>query len=130
MKRWVWVCTLLAASGARAQAPPPADPDPWLSRDKALHFGLSAGFATVGYTLAGQSADSTEVRRLVVGGSFALAVGATKELLDFVARTGTPSWKDFTWDVAGTAVGLTVSWLVDHFIVQPAHLWSGATRLN
>ena len=28
-------------------------------------------------------------------------------------RLGTPSWRDFTWDVIGTATGLLVSFLVD-----------------
>lgn len=118
MKRWICVCALLAATGARAQDPPP-DPDPWFSKDKGVHFGVSAAFATVGYTLGGQWPESTPVQRLLVGGSVALAAGATKELLDYVSRTGRPSWKDFTWDVAGTAFGLGVSLLVDYFIVQP-----------
>ena len=26
-----------------------ADPDPWISRDKAFHFDVSAGIAAVGY---------------------------------------------------------------------------------
>jgi putative lipoprotein len=108
----------VAAAAARAQAPPP-DPDPWFGQDKALHFAVSAGIASGAYGLAGLWQPSTEGLRLVVGGSAALAAGAAKELFDLTTGLGTPSWKDFTWDVAGTAVGLAVAWAVDRFVVQP-----------
>ncbi|HVE85241.1 MAG TPA: hypothetical protein VND93_20455 [Myxococcales bacterium] len=108
----------VAAGSARAQAPPP-DPDPWLGPDKALHFAVSAGIAGGGYGLAGLWQPSSELQRLVAGGSAALAVGVAKELLDLTAGLGTPSWKDLAWDVAGTAVGLVVAWAVDRFVVQP-----------
>lgn len=93
------------------------DADPWFAPDKALHFGISAGIAGLGY---GGTALLTEDRtvRLVVGGSVALAAGIAKELYD-LAGFGDPSWKDFAWDVAGTAVGLVVSWLLDHFVFTP-----------
>lgn len=93
------------------------DPDPWFAPDKALHFSFSAGLAGLGY---GGTALVTEDRavRLVVGGSVALAAGLAKELLD-LAGLGHPSWKDLAWDVAGTAVGLVLSWLIDRFVVTP-----------
>ena len=93
------------------------DPDPWFAPDKALHFSFSAGLAGLGY---GGAALVTENRvlRLVAGGSIALAAGITKELLD-LAGLGDPSWKDLAWDVAGIAVGLTISWLLDHFVFTP-----------
>jgi putative lipoprotein len=93
------------------------DPDPWFAPDKALHFSFSAGLAGLGY---GGAALVTEDRaiRLVVGGSLALGAGIAKELLD-LAGLGHPSWKDLVWDVAGTAVGLVVSWLLDRFVLTP-----------
>lgn len=41
-----------------------------------------------------------------------------KELWDLSGH-GSPSWKDFTWDVIGVATGLLLSWLVDRYIVTP-----------
>jgi len=111
------VVAAAASAAARAQAPP--DPDPWFGPDKAVHFGVSAGIASGAYGLAGLLPGSSEGLRLVVGGSTALAVGVAKELLDLTIGLGTPSWKDFTWDVAGTAIGLAVTWAVDRWVVQP-----------
>lgn len=93
------------------------DPDPWFAPDKALHFSFSAGLAGLGY---GGAALVTEDRaiRLVVGGSVALGAGIVKELLD-LGGLGHASWKDLAWDVAGTAVGLALSWLLDRFVFTP-----------
>lgn len=104
---------VLSSTSALAQQ---AD-DPWLAPDKALHFSFSAGLAGVGY---GGAALLTEDRcvRLAVGASVALTAGVAKELLD-LSGLGHPSWKDLAWDVAGTAIGLLVSWLVDRFVFTP-----------
>lgn len=104
---------LLWAGHARAQV----DPDPWFAPDKALHFSFSAGLAGLGY---GGAALMTEDRglRVAVGAGLALSAGIAKELAD-LAGLGHPSWKDLAWDVAGTAVGLLVSWLLDRFIFTP-----------
>jgi len=93
---------------ARAQS---ADPDPWFAKDKALHFGISAGIASVVY--AG-SATQFDARwpSLVIGGSVTIAIGAGKELWDLSGH-GDPSWRDFTWDVIGTVVGLGLAWGID-----------------
>lgn len=115
MTRRMAMVLWVVAAAARAQA----DPDPWFGQDKALHFAVSAGIASGSYGLAGLWRPSSEALRLVVGGSAALAAGAAKELWDLATGLGTPSWKDFTWDVAGTAVGLAVAWAVDRWIVQP-----------
>ena len=97
---------------ARAQAG-----DDWLGRDKALHFSFSAAIAGAGY---GAAALVTEDRRwrLAAGGGLATAAGAGKELADAYGF-GDPSWKDFTWDLIGTATGLGVAWLIDHFLSSP-----------
>jgi putative lipoprotein len=89
---------------------PAARADDWFARDKALHFGASAGLALGGY---GATALFTEEERprLVVGGSFALAVGIGKEIADRYTG-GDPSWKDLSWDVLGTATGLLTGWLI------------------
>ena len=56
--------------------------------------------------------------RIGVGVGLALTAGIAKELFD-LAGFDDPSWKDFAWDCAGTAVGVVLSWIVDVFIVQP-----------
>ncbi len=91
-----------------------SDPDPWFGKDKLLHFGVSAGIAAGAY---GVSSTFVEPRygRLLIGGAVALAAGAGKELLDMTGF-GDPSWRDFTWDVIGTAFGLGVAWSVDLLI--------------
>jgi putative lipoprotein len=102
----IMIATTTLSPRARAQ-----DPDPWFGRDKALHFGASAIIAGGGYGLA---ATQFEARypRLLIGGGLALAAGAGKELLDMTGF-GDPSWRDFTWDVIGTATGLLVAWGID-----------------
>ena len=104
---------LLGSTGAAAQQ----DPDPWFAPDKALHFSFSAGLAGLGY---GGAALVTEDRgiRLAVGAGVALTAGIAKELLDLTGL-GNPSWRDFAWDVAGTAVGLAISWLLDRYVFTP-----------
>ncbi len=91
-----------------------ADPDPWIARDKALHFSVSAAIAGTTYAVA---ATQFEARYppLLVGGGVALAAGIGKETLDLMGW-GQPSWKDFAWDVAGTVVGLGVAWSLDLLI--------------
>ena len=88
-----------------------ADPDPWFGPDKALHFGVSVGLSAGGY---GVSALVLHERwqRAVAGAGFSLTLGAGKELYDLSGH-GDPSWKDFTWDVVGTAVGVGVALLID-----------------
>jgi putative lipoprotein len=102
---------LLRAGPARAQ-----DPDPWLGKDKLLHFGASAVIAGGAYGVG-----TTFIRprwgALVFGGGVSLAAGTTKELLD-MAGLGSPSWRDFAWDVLGTITGLGIAWGID-LLVRP-----------
>jgi putative lipoprotein len=111
--RALLLTVVLASSVSVAQT----DPDPWFAPDKALHFAASFGIAGVGYTGAAFFTEDVGVR-LLVGGGLAVTAGALKELLD-LAGLGTPSWKDFVWDLLGAATGLLTSWLVDHFVVTP-----------
>jgi putative lipoprotein len=98
----------LALHGSHANA---ADPDPWLAKDKALHFGVSAAIAGGSYVPAAALFEARGHALLVAGG-VALAAGVGKEVLDFTGY-GTPSWKDLTADVAGTIVGLALAWSID-----------------
>lgn len=88
-----------------------ADDDPWWGRDKALHFGVSAGIAAGGY---GAGAWVFDKRRdaLLLGAGLAVSAGVLKETLD-LAGYGTPSWKDLAWDGIGTVAGLAVAWGID-----------------
>jgi len=110
--------SLLLTAGAAAAK----DPDPWFGRDKALHFGVSAGLAAGGYAALSPWLDS-RAERALGGAAFSLTLGASKELWD-LAGHGDPSWRDFTWDVLGTALGVAlavgVDALVSHAKAAPA----------
>jgi len=95
-----------AATAARAQSV-----DDWFGADKALHFSVSALLAGTGYAAAAPVTERTAVR-LGVGAGFALSLGIAKEIAD-AAGSGDPSWRDLTWDVPGTGVGVLTAWLVD-----------------
>ncbi|WP_437672716.1 hypothetical protein [Sorangium sp. So ce131] len=96
---------------ARRSPPPPGGPtrapDPWLGRDKALHFFASAALAGGGYTLGALATDEIP-GRLAVGAAVALGAGLAKEVFD-AAGYGTPSWRDLAWDALGTSAGLGLS---------------------
>lgn len=100
------VSSVLFAGEARAD-----DTDPWFGHDKVLHFGASAFIAAEAYGITAAFSDTRAVR-LAVGGGVALAAGAGKELYDLSGH-GDPSWRDFTWDVIGTVVGLAIAYGVD-----------------
>ena len=91
-----------------------ADSDPWIARDKALHFDASAGISALTYAVSAGWIVDARWKALAAGGGVALAVGAGKELVDATgAFGGDPSWKDLAWDVAGTIAGLALAWGVD-----------------
>ena len=100
---------LSAGVSARAQSV-----DDWLGADKALHFTLSAALAGTGYGGAALLTERTSVR-LAVGAGFALSLGIAKEVYD-ATGAGDPSWRDLTWDVLGTGVGVLSAWLVDRLV--------------
>ena len=93
---------ILLASSASA-----SDADPWFGRDKALHFGVSAALSVGGYAASSIWLD-TRSERALAGGAFSITLGAAKELWDLSGR-GDPSWRDFTWDIVGTGVGLALA---------------------
>ncbi|APR87325.1 Putative lipoprotein [Minicystis rosea] len=102
---------VLSASTPALAVPPMADPDPWLSRDKALHFGVSVGVAGTGYGLSALGTDDIRIR-IAFGAGAGILVGAAKELIDLTGA-GDPSWKDFAWDVVGTLVGVGIAVSID-----------------
>ncbi len=106
MKRALVACTALVATlGARNAAA--SDEDPWFGRDKALHFGVSVVLAAGGYATSSVWLDK-RYERALAGGAFSLTLGAGKELWDLSGH-GDPSWRDFTWDVIGTGVGVALA---------------------
>ncbi|MGA7122347.1 MAG: hypothetical protein WBY94_19750 [Polyangiaceae bacterium] len=91
-----------------------ADSDPWIARDKGLHFDVSAGIAAATYAVSAGWIVDARWKALALGGGVALAAGAGKELVDATGIFGgDPSWRDFAWDVAGTIAGLALAWGVD-----------------
>jgi putative lipoprotein len=86
--------------------------DEWLGRDKGLHAAASAVIAAGAYAASTPWVEEP-ANRALVGASVALSAGIAKELWDATGR-GDPSWKDLAWDVAGTAIGVTLALLVDH----------------
>lgn len=110
--RLAFALSLALSLAARPAAA--SDPDPWFGPDKALHFGVSMGLAAGGYAASSPWLDRPSERALA-GGAFSLSLGAAKELWD-LAGHGDPSWRDFTWDVLGTAAGLALAVGVDALI--------------
>jgi len=94
-----------------ATARPALADDDWLGRDKALHFGVSAVLGGGGYAASTLFLEP-RWQRATAGAAFSLTLGAAKELHDLAGR-GDPSWRDFTWDVAGTAVGVGLGLVLD-----------------
>jgi putative lipoprotein len=111
--RWL-LSTLIAVRLFVAARAARADDDPWFGRDKALHFTLSAAIAGGGYAIAVPLTDDRRWR-VAAGAGLAIAAGAGKEISDRYDG-GDASWRDFTWDLIGTATGVGVAWLIDHWV--------------
>lgn len=118
MRGWLIIASLLCMAPLSAAA----DPDPWLGRDKALHFGVSAGLSGGGYA-AGAMIWDEPLPALLTGAGLALGAGAAKELWD-LAGNGHPSWRDMAWNVVGAGAGLLVAWSI-HALLQPERPPSG-----
>jgi putative lipoprotein len=85
--------------------------DPWWGEDKALHFGVSVGLSAGGYAVSSLWLDE-RWQRATAGATFSLTLGIGKELWDLSGH-GSASYKDFTWDVAGTLVGTGLALAID-----------------
>ena len=108
------VTILSPSSRARAQ-----EADAWLARDKALHFGFSAGITVVGYAGVSLKTDHRPTRRAgaIV---FGLGAGVTKEVWDAFGH-GDASWRDLAWDFAGTATGVLIAAGIDWLYQRLSH---------
>jgi len=114
MRSWSWAAAPFALSLLLAPAPvraAPPDPDPWFGPDKALHFTVSGLVTGGGYGMTAIFSDRVATR-IAFGAGLGLIVGAGKELWDLSGH-GDPSWKDFTWDVIGTAFGVGIAVTID-----------------
>lgn len=86
-----------------------APDDPWIGRDKAMHYGVSALLTlSTQYVLVRQM-DMTDERAWPVSAGTALAFGLFKEFADS-QRPHQPlfSWRDMAWNAAGVATALAV----------------------
>ena len=109
------LATLLAPAGASAQGDAPSayqTRQSWFSRDKGLHFGVSAVGAAGTYVLARQLRlsrwQSAASATLFMG-----TVGVLREVVDPEDRTNylsrrLLSHKDLVWDAAGIVVGISI----------------------
>jgi putative lipoprotein len=111
---------LMFASPARAE-----ERDPWWGRDKALHFGVSAGLAAGGYATSSLFLEP-RWQRATAGAGFALTLGVGKEVYDATGH-GQASGKDLAWDVAGTALGTAIALVVD-VLITPRPSRAAVTR--
>ncbi len=121
MRSWSWTAAPFASALLLAPAPAlaaPPDPDPWFGPDKALHFTVSSLVAGGGYGMTSIFSDRVATR-IVFGAGLGLVVGAGKEFWDLSGH-GDPSWKDFAWDVIGTAFGVGIAVTIDLATRGPA----------
>ena len=88
-----------------------AEHDPWISTDKALHLSATAVISASGYAFGAELSDAA-APKLLVGAGLGLLAAAGKELAD-LAGLGQPSWRDFAWSTAGSAVGLVIAWAIE-----------------
>ena len=112
--RRVAAVTLALASLLLCGSAAASDADPWFGPDKALHFGFSVVLSAGGYAASSTFLD-TRTERALAGSAFSLTLGAGKELWDLSGH-GDPSWRDFTWDIVGTAVGTAMAVGVDAWL--------------
>ncbi len=84
---------------------PPSASDPWLAKDKADHFIVSAFITGCTFYAARQEAHLSYNggRNLAVG--VTISLGFFKELYDGLSGKGHASAKDLTADVLGAGVG-------------------------
>ena len=103
--------------------------DQWWAYDKGEHLIATTVISSLGTQVPRFWVESV-FARAAIGFGAAVVVGAGKELLDLTGF-GDPSWKDFTWDVIGAAVGtvisLAVEWVVER--VFPSAGIGGVTPL-
>lgn len=78
--------------------------DPWLARDKALHFFAGAAIGAVGARVA-HSSNVSHCAAASTGIGLAFSIGLGKEWQDTRSPTGTPSTRDLLATIAGGIIG-------------------------
>lgn len=106
------LCLLWPATASANDTDTDKDTDPWLGRDKLVHFGVSTGLAFHGY-LTGVVVLEEPWQRALLGAGLTLGLGAAKEGYD-AATGGRASGRDFAWNTLGAAVGVGVGLLIDY----------------
>ena len=96
----------LSASDAWQRFSPIQAEDSWTSIDKWSHFSFSAILTVHNYYYFKEYTrfSPNKNRNLSVG--ISLSMGLSKEVLDFQARKSIFSWKDLSFDLAGTVAGI------------------------
>lgn len=109
MRHGVWVfgvAALLAGCSTFHQSKD--EEDHWWAEDKAKHFSLSAA-TSFGTTWGARAAGAPTTPAAAGGFTVTISGGLLKELWDATASDGSGwSWKDLTWDLAGTTAGTWV----------------------
>jgi uncharacterized protein YfiM (DUF2279 family) len=98
---------ILVLAALNACSPLPAQDDPWTSRDKFYHGGVSAVIGAV-TARAARDHDTGRCDAFRIGTTVSFGIGAGKELLDQEFRHKGWSWRDLAWDTAGGTLG---AWL-------------------
>jgi putative lipoprotein len=83
--------------------------DQWLARDKYGHFAVSVFYSAGVAKIAHRHFELSKNESLVFGFGVTITLGAAKEAGDRITRKGTPSFKDFIWDLAGALTGALVA---------------------
>lgn len=77
--------------------------DEWFAQDKAKHFSISVGMGAIATSLMPK--DFTDEEKIVGGTLAGFLVGFSKELYDKSTPGRVYSYKDMTWDFAGSLLG-------------------------
>lgn len=79
---------------------------------------MTTAIAAGGYA-GGALAGGDYLSAAALGSGLAIGAGIAKEMLD-LAGLGHPSWKDFTWDLIGTATGIGVALSIHLAVHEPS----------
>ena len=78
--------------------------DAWFARDKAWHFGISAGLSA-GLAAAAENNGCSDGEAMAFAVAFTMPIGAGKEAYDRNVKKTYASGKDLVWDLAGALAG-------------------------
>ncbi len=85
---------------------PQNDPDPWLGRDKGLHFVGSMMTVILASKTMTDIYGIRQSRAVNYAAGFSLSLGLVKEIRDEARRGNHFCWKDLSADLAGIAAGM------------------------